>query len=823
MRRLVLLSLAALISAAAMASGQDPKDEVRDLLNQGAELYKRGKLDEAFETFEKAISKMPQSPLVYAWLERTGVDLIYSMLNETDTRLQDLGRRLLELAKPSVSFKADPAKVKEAIEDLKSSEWNKHQAAMFHLVHYGPYAVKYLIPILNDPAQDRLRARVKIALKLMGTQATLGVAEALNSEREYWKLLRQEACIVLGNIGDERAIPALKALYEDANEYPEVRREAHIALAKLTNKTSDAEWKKATDYYFELAQKYYYGHPDVIRGWERAFLFWKWDEKGNKDPQKDPKEGDQEVLTEREIPQFAYNEQLAEEALLDMLTLDPEYEPAWALLMMTYAAQVIEATASIRAAEEAKELEEVKEEEVSYMKELLGSFNRLNVLAEMVGRKHVYQGIERAMKDGSPQVAQVLLHVAREKGKVEDLPPPVYTGVEAEPPKGNEVAQPPAKEQFIGYPVVDALTYFDKRVRYAASEAMLKIAPREKRLGWELVIPNLADALGEEKIRVALVIYDVKSQDDYQVINHLRKTLESINVFPVIAKSAGEGLTKARDFPTEDIILIQYKVASMLYVRESVAPGKTLVNESVMDALRDDVRTRHIPKYIIAESDDEKTKAEEIYMSHMQKVIRPDIDRHLLMRHFNEDLEFERARNDAKSRADEMARHSAIALSQLAVETTIYPYRDAVPALIGAAKVRDNLRERDIRIPAIVALGHFGDDRAVDPLIDVVNFKPGDDTGNEFEKPVRLAASKALSQIFWHTKYVPSDDQVLKLTSDKAIDDGDYDIELAVGEALGNSNLTNARRVALEHLKRKSSFRSRLGMTAEEIEQKAKE
>lgn len=776
-------------------------NETRELLNQGLELYKRGKIDEAYETFEKAIQKTPQHELVFAWLERTGKEIIFSMLNDGDRRIQDLGRRLLELSKPSIAFRPVAAEIKKNLERLAQKEWDVQQAAMFHLVHFGPYAVKYLVPVLNNAAEDRLRARVMLSLRLIGSEATLGVVEALNAPRDDYKLMRQEACIVLGNIQDERAIPALKARFEDANEFPEVKREAHIALAKLTGKVSDAEWKKAVDYYYELGQKYYYGHPDVIRGWERSFLFWKWDDENK-------------VLTERRVPQFAYNEQLAEEALFDLLGLDPDYEPAWSLLMMTYAAEVIEAGASIRAAEEAKVLEEIKEEEVAEMKGLLGAYERLNVLAEMVGVKYVYHGVERSMKDGTPLVGRVLIDVAKQKGKAEDLPPPVDTGVTGgEERKPEEIGEPTAKEQFIGYPLVDGLTYFDKRIRYAAAEAILHIAPRDKRLGWELVIPNLADALGESGIRVVLVIYDVKTEDDYKVINKLRKTLEQINVFPVIAKSAGEGLIRARDFPTEDLIMIQYKIANMVYVREAVGHKPHLVEDTVMDTLRDDVRTKHIPKYIIADVNEEVEKAEKIYQSHAVKVVMKDVDHVQMEKNLLETLSFDRAKNDAKSRADEMAMRSAIALRDLAVDTTIYPYRDAVPALIGAVRPDLNRRIPAVRIPAIQALGYFGDTRAVDVLVKIVD----DKQGIEQEKEIRHASAKSLSQIFWRNKYTPSETDLMTLA--KWLDDTDYDIELQVGEALGNANLVNHKRLMLEVLKRKSSFRSRLGQTKEEIEQ----
>lgn len=788
MKRVVgLLLLATLASAFAQ---DDPHDPTRDLLDEGVKLYKQGKLDQAYAAFEKAMQQKPSHELVYAWLRRTGEDIIFSMLNSTDRKVQDMGRRLLSHAQPVVNFKVEVPTIKKMIDDLASEDYQVQVHAHYHLVNYGPYAVSWLIPHLNNAAADRLRSRVMLVLKEIGTAATMAVVECLESDREKNKLMRQCAATVLGNIGDERAIPALKRLYEDPNEYPEVKKEAHIALSKLTKKGSDKEWLKATDYYYHLAEKFYYSHPDVIRAWERSFLYWKWDKEKNQ-------------LTERYVPQFAYNEQLAEEQLMDLLELDPNYEKAWPLLAMTLLAQHVEAEAALEAARQGALMEEVTQQELDDLLMRMNKVERVNVLAEMIGVKYVYQALERAMKDGNPLVARAAIDIIKEKGTLDDLAPYEGTGVQQN--GGSEQA----RESFIGYPLARALTYEDKRVRYAAAEAMLKIAPRTKKLGADLVIPNLSDALGEMGVRVALVIYDVKTEQDYQVVNNLRKALLAINVFPVIAKSAGEGLIKARDFPTEDIILIQYKLAGVVYIREAV--HKKLVEESVFDTLRDDVRTRNIPRVIIADTEEEKARAEEIFKQHIVRVILPTVDRLDLEKTFLDVFSYEKADRDAKARADELAKRAAEALASLDPETTVYPYNDAVPSLIKAASPEIR-RQQFIRIPAIRALGHFGDTRAVDVLVKIVDDRPSGEEDLKREKPVRWEAAKALSQVWKKNRYTPSDEMIEVLK--KHLHDGDYDIELGVGEALGNANIDNKKRYALEVFRRLN----RHGLTAEEIE-----
>ena len=110
------------------------------------------------------------------------------------------------------------------------------------------------------------------------------------------------------------------------------------------------------------------------------------------------------------------------------------------------------------------------------------------------------------------------------------------------------------------------------------------------------------------------------------------------------------------------------------------------------------------------------------------------------------------------------------------------------------------LRENFIRIPAARALGHFGDQRAIDVCSKVLNEKGANDEATKAAKGVRWACGRALSDIFRVTEYTPSKEnyEIYK----KNIVDGDYDIELVVGEAIGNAKLTNAQRLDYEMTRR---------------------
>jgi hypothetical protein len=397
----------------------DPPGPARDLLNEALQLYRQAvdpaKLHEAYQAFERAIRHKPDSELVYSWIKRSGEDLVFAMINDPDSKIRDLGRRLLNLARPGENFKVDAARIKEMIDALRpESGWHDMRSAHFHLVIYGPFAMQYLLPLLNDASSDVLRSRVMLVLKEIGTPATLALAEGLESERDRFKLLRRNCCVVLGNIGDERAIPALKRCAENPRELPDVRREAHIALAKLTGLPKESDWKKATEYYYELARKYFYSHPEAIHRWDRCRKFWKWDP------------GTQS-LTQRSVPAFAYNEQLCEDALFDLLELDPDYPGAWPLLVMALGSQFIEARQAVRSAEEARALGELSEDALADLKERMTRIERVHVLAEIVGVQYVYEGIQRSLDDGLTSLAQALIDLVRSKARPTDIPPDART------------------------------------------------------------------------------------------------------------------------------------------------------------------------------------------------------------------------------------------------------------------------------------------------------------------------------------------------------------------------------------------------------------
>ncbi len=783
-RSIALVAVASFLALPFAAAQDEFKDDIRKLLNEGIELYKQGKYKEAHAKLEEAFQKKPDSDLVYAFMKRAGDDVVASMMNAPDEQIKMDGYRLFELSKPGETIRRSKKDVLKYLEDLQANDHAIQRKAHWHLKHFAPWDLRFIVPVLANPQQDIYRSRLILLLTEIGTQATHAVIETLDNKESV--LARQNACIILGNIKDDRALPYLKRVSEDANELPEVKKFANEALMKITRKGLD-QLKSYKEYFFELAEKYYYGHSSVVHAWTRSYLVFRWDD-------------EKKTITEREVPRFAWNEQMAEETLYDLLKSDPNYvHPTkgtpWALLACVHYAQAIEAEAGVAAAEAALKGGEpgLKPDHVDQLKKWLGMAERHNVLASVPGKRYIYEALKRSLDDSTHLVAKAAIETIKEMGRPEDLP-----GVDA----GGTVAQ-----NTVGWPLIQALTSDDKRVRYSASEAMVKINPQQRKLGMELVIQNLVDAVGEQGVRVALIIYDVQDDADRNFVNAMRKTLIKINVFPVVATSGEEGIIKAKQFPTEDVIIIQKKIAGQIYFKETETRGQVV--ETVFDTLRDDVRTKFIPRLVLAdnaaEMDESKKQYDQTAQGFLDKAIIGQVGGALVVDGILQKLfESPEAKKDSKDRADLIAKSAAETFARIDITNTLYPFRDAVQALIKTVSP-EILRENFIRIPAAQALGHFGDQRAIDVLAKVLDEKGANEEATKAAKGVRVACARALSDIFRQTEYTPSKEnyEVLK----KNLTDGDYDVELTVSEAAGNAKLSNEQRLDYEEARRVNSRR----------------
>ena len=214
-----------------------------------------------------------------------------------------------------------------------------------------------------------------------------------------------------------------------------------------------------------------------------------------------------------------------------------------------------------------------------------------------------------------------------------------------------------------------------------------------------------------------------------------------------MVNTGSEGIIKAKQFPTEDVIIIQKKICGQVYFKES--DTKTPIVETVFDTLRDDVRTKSIARIVLGDSAEEVQAGNKEYLEKgtAQGVIDKGVHKLDLQAMFDKIFDSDKAKKDSKDRANDISKAAAETLASIDPSNTLYPFRDAVEALIKTVSP-EILREDFIRIPAARALGRYGDQRAVDVLAKVVSDKDADAERASRQKGVRWQCSKSLSQIF---------------------------------------------------------------------------
>lgn len=771
MKRIVFLAAAWTVAlwgpVQAAAGAQDARDQTRQTLQEALREYRRAlaaanederrqRLDQAFVLFQQVFQSNPSSEVVHAWMEFVGQQEIASMMNSSDRRFQDIGRMLFELAQPGVAIRRDRTQIQRYVQQLQDSRTEVWQQAFWHLKNIGPYAMRDLLPLLGETTQDTLRARVILLMTEMRWDATLPLVAALKSRNP---MLRLNAAIVLGHIRDERALPYLKAIVEDPNEPPELVERAHEAVARITG-LHPLQWRPAEEYFLRLAEKYYYSHPDVVHDFQPNDLIWSWDTQ-------------QDRLIEREVPRFAFNEQAAEEVLYDWLARAPEHAAAWGLLAAVHFAQRVEARIALDAAEEAVRRGDATNDDVQKIRQLLADVERASVLGAAAGRPYVYLALARSLRDGRVEVAVECIEALARMAQPDDLPN----------------AAPQADPSAFGTPLAEALAHEDKRVRYHAAFAWARLNPQQVKIGMELVMPNLIDALGEQGVRVALVSHPARNQRDWEVINELRRLLEGVGAFPVLATDPSEALARARAFPTEDVIFLDFGLATRVVFQEETATRGRVV-ENVFQSLAQDLRTRATKFVIICHDDAELNQARAIFGQASPRAadgyVLPGMTR-IQMRELFQTL-FAGQGTDAKTYADELARRAAEALASLDTQNTYFPYLSAVEALMEAASSEGG-RPDAVRIPSLRALGRFGDPRGLEVLGAVLA-----DGGASRE--VRLAAAEALADHFARSNAAPSDTVFTAMRD--AMLGSDHEIRLAVGRAFGAARLTPEQRRELQ-------------------------
>ena len=383
------------LTALSAASADDKDAELRKLFDEGMRHFRAQEYDPAKVAFERFLEQKPDADLVLALENEAGMRAFQQMLIQKGTkeialrilRITEMRRRAVT-ADPAViaSLVAEVEQVREA-DDARNFE--AYLDAKERLVRIGEPAAPALIAQLVDENHDKVRARVQITLVEMRSEAVLPLMAALADPR---KLMRQNACILLGQIGDRRAVAALKARTEDAKELAEVKSAAEESLRKITG-SDPTGLPPAAVCYLRLAEGWHAADPDIVSRASGADRYlWYFD-------------GARMAVAGRLVPSYAYSDYLAEQACYEALKVDPNYAPVLPTLIGVTFSQMNEVDTLLSIATQRLVAGEGEAAEVEALKARRAALSKGKALALATGRGPLYAALRRALDRGEISVA----------------------------------------------------------------------------------------------------------------------------------------------------------------------------------------------------------------------------------------------------------------------------------------------------------------------------------------------------------------------------------------------------------------------------------
>ena len=353
-----------------------------------------------------------------------------------DAELVGLTRKLLSLIDLGRFLqRSDPQIIVEEIKRLSTTERGKLTATK-RLKDAGEYAVPFMLDAIADPARRAEMPKIIEALPEVGRAAISPLAAALQTRNSA---VKAEIIRAMGKIGYPQSLAYLKYVAEK-DPLPELRNLASEGIKGINPASAGLP---AAGLFFQLAEKYYYHSDSLAPAADVNFAnIWLWNAQTQK-------------LTREQVDKSCFNELMAMRCCEWALKADEQFGPAIGLWLAAFF-----------------KAEATGVEMPNYFGEKHAD---ALVYATMAGPEYLHQALARAINDKNAYVAlcavEALATTAGEKSLLSTLGPV--------------------------QPVLQALSFNDRAVKYSAAIAIANAGPRQSFPESRLVVVNLAEALGE--------------------------------------------------------------------------------------------------------------------------------------------------------------------------------------------------------------------------------------------------------------------------------------------------------------------------------------
>jgi len=359
-----------------------------------------------------------------------------------DAELAELAGKILRIIEQGRFIRRrNPRIIVEEIKRLSTTERGK-LAAVKRLKDAGEYAIPYILDVIADDSREDELPNIVWALPQIGRPAIRPLVAALQTENIA---VKAEIIRALGKTGYPQSLAYLKYSVEKDNSN-ELRDLAADSIRQIDPVATGAP---AAELFFRLAENYYYHSESLAPAEDADFAnIWFWDSARQR-------------LARGEVDKSYFNELMAMRCCEWALKADPGFGLAIGLWLASFF-----------------KAEATGVEMPAYFGDRHAD---ALVYATTAGPEYLHQALARAVKDRNADVAlgavEALATTAGEKSLLYTLGP--------------------------AQPLLQALSFNDRAVRYSAAIAVALAGPQEGFAESRLVVENLAEALAQSAGQVA--------------------------------------------------------------------------------------------------------------------------------------------------------------------------------------------------------------------------------------------------------------------------------------------------------------------------------
>ncbi|MHC4573622.1 MAG: HEAT repeat domain-containing protein [Planctomycetota bacterium] len=396
-----------------------------------------GRFDMA-EGFAQAILESDPDPVELLAISeknpRSYMLLIRAKETKHQPRLAELGGKLWDVIEQGRFIRrSDPIVIVQEIKRLSTTERGK-RTAVRRLKNAAEYAIPYMLDALADRSRKQEWPNVIEAIPQIGRPAIRPLAAALQTDNVS---VKAEIIKALGQIRYPQSLPYLKYSIEKSDS-AQIRGLAERSISQIDPAALNIP---AARLFYQLSEDYYYHAPSLAPAEDADFAnIWFWDSAAQR-------------LAREKVDKGYFHELMAMRACEWALKGDPAFGQAIGLWLAAY----------------------LKAESANV--EMPDYFGRAHadafVYATTSGPEYLHQALARAVKDKNAYVAlgaiEALAITAGEKSLLYRL--------------GTT------------QPLVQALSFDDRAVRYSAAIAIAAAGPKEMFPESILVVRNLAEGI----------------------------------------------------------------------------------------------------------------------------------------------------------------------------------------------------------------------------------------------------------------------------------------------------------------------------------------